>query len=290
MNQQEPRVTVIGTGAVGGALVDFFRKSDQYQLLSIWNSSHGILFDESGTEMKMQYSLPNADDQIGDILFLAVPDDAIGRVAARLASSELNWTKKSVVHCSGNLSSDALKALSDVGCKTASMHLIQTFKRGDKADRFEGIFISLEGNSKVIKILDDLVKILEAKSVVLTKYQKSILHIAAVFSSNYLVALMYQTEKILNHAELKEGISLLEPLIIQTFQNILEKGTVDALTGPISRGDVNSVQKHLDLIEGDLTSKNLYKMMGRIAIEITSQRKEVPPEKLQQLHDLLNKD
>ena len=289
MIRKKTYVTVIGTGAVGGALIDFFRKSNHYQLLSIWNSDQGILFDESGAEMKIDSLLPSADDQVGDIIFLAVPDDVIGPVAARLASSGLNWTKKSVVHCSGNLSSDALKALSDIGCTTASMHPIQTFKRGDKADRFEGIFISLEGNSELINILEDLVNLLRTNTIKLTKHQKSLLHVAAVFSSNYLVALMHQTEKILNHAELNEGISLLEPLINQTLQNILDKGTVEALTGPISRGDVNSVQKHLELIEGDPTSKNFYKMMGLIALEITSQRKEVQPKKLQQLRDLLNK-
>ncbi len=288
MIRKKPRVTVIGTGALGGALIDFFHQCDHYQLLSIWNSSHGILFDETGAEKTIQSSLPNTDDQVGDVIFLAVPDDAITPIANSLASNGLNWTNKSVVHCSGNLSSDALKALSDVDCTTASMHPIQTFKRGDKADRFEGIFINLEGNSEVIKFLDDLVKKMVANSVVLTKYQKSILHIAAVFSSNYLVALMHQTEKILNRAELNEGISLLEQLINQTLQNVLDKGTVEALTGPISRGDVNSVQKHLELIEGDPSSKKLYKMMGRIAIEITAQRKEVQPEKLQQLRDLLN--
>ncbi|TVR15552.1 MAG: DUF2520 domain-containing protein [Balneolaceae bacterium] len=288
MNLQKPRVTVIGTGAVGGALIVFFRESSHYHLHSIWNSSHGILFDESGAERKIQSSLPSSEDQVGDLLFLAVPDDAISNVAAALASNGLNWTGKHVVHCSGNLSSEALKALLDVGCSTASMHPIQTFKKGDEANRFRGIYVSLEGNSSLIKILEVLVKNLGANSISLSRYQKSILHLAAVLSSNYLVALMNQTEKILKKAELNEGISLLEPLISQTAQNIKEKGTVDALTGPISRGDVNSVQKHLELIKGDLTSKELYKVMGRIAIEITLQRNEVPPGKLQQMRDLLN--
>lgn len=287
MSTSNPSITVIGTGAVGGALIDFIKNS-AYRLISVWNSNGGEVFDVNDSPKFCSDTLPVSDDQIGDLLILALPDDMISPVANELAKKDLKWHLKSVIHCSGNMSSDVLKPLADCGCQTASMHPIQTFKRGDRSERFRDIFISLEGDEQLINILEDLTKQLSSKSLKLNPEQKSMLHVAAVFSSNYLVALLHQVEQILEKADLTDGIQLLEPLIHQTIQNIHQKGTVDALTGPISRGDVKSVEKHINQLERDQTLLNAYKMLGEIAVTITEKRGDISAEKIRQIRSILS--
>ncbi|MCC5941706.1 MAG: DUF2520 domain-containing protein [Balneolaceae bacterium] len=287
MSTSNPSITVIGTGAVGGALIDFFQSSS-YKLLSVWNRDGGVVFDSEGSRKIVSNTIPESGDQIGELLILALPDDMISPVASELAKRQLKWDLKSVIHCSGNMSSDVLKPLADCGCLTASMHPIQTFKRGDRSERFRDIFISLEGDEQLLNILEDLTKQLGSRFLKLNPEQKSMLHVAAVFSSNYLVALLHQVEQILEKADLTDGIQLLEPLIHQTIQNIHQKGTVDALTGPISRGDVKSVEKHINQLERDQTSLHTYKLLGEIAVTITEKRGDISAEKIRQIRTILS--
>ena len=289
MKQNSFTITVIGSGAVGGALIHFIKNSS-YSLRSIWNRAGGIVFQEDGSEVMIASSLPVSKNQIGDLVILAVPDDAISTVTSKLSKKDFPWETKSVIHCSGNLSSDVLLPLDECGCSTASMHPIQTFKRGDKSDRFRNIFISLEGDSDLIETLTLLVRKMDAKELILTPQQKSSLHIAAVLSSNYVVALMHQAKVILENAGVSDGIELLEPLIRQTIQNIFDKGTVEALTGPISRGDVKSVNKHVKELRTDEKSLQVYRILGEIAAQITNSKGELSTSKIDQIMAALRSD
>src|SRR5690554_3370570 len=143
MGIADQKMTVIGTGAVGGALAELFKKLN-ITLFSSWSSKDGSVIGSDGLRTSLDRSYPINNSEIGTLIFIAVPDDQIPFVARQLADSPILWKGTSVVHCSGALSSDALRPVADKGANVASMHPIQTFKRGDGAERFRDIFISLE--------------------------------------------------------------------------------------------------------------------------------------------------
>jgi predicted short-subunit dehydrogenase-like oxidoreductase (DUF2520 family) len=287
MMDKSTSITIIGTGAVGSALLNVFRENG-FVIRSEWNSHSGKIYRDSLSDpVTKNRSIPQANNEAGDLIFITTPDDGISEVAEKLAQQSINWDGRSVIHCSGNLTSTELEALKSRGAQTASMHPIQTFKKGEGKERFERIYTSLEGDDELCNRLEKLVRRMNGKPVRLNREQKRGLHIAAVFSSNYMVALLHLVENYLNEQGLDDGLNLLEPLIRQTIANIFEKGTAQSLTGPISRGDYESVQKHLQSLINEDDLAGLYKMLGREALNIAEKREEIPESNISKLRDIL---
>jgi predicted short-subunit dehydrogenase-like oxidoreductase (DUF2520 family) len=279
-------VTIIGTGAVGLALIDFFNKQDVL-IRSAWSSKAGRIQTDSGEYLEIRSNLPDRDEQIGALIFISTPDDMISTVANKLALTNIDWNQRTVVHCSGNLTSDELSSLAKAGAGVASMHPIQTFKPGDGSDRFRGITMSLEGDKKVTGDLEKIVELMHANSLHLTKEQKRALHIAAVFASNYMIALIYSAGKYLEKEGLEKGITFLEPLILQTARNIVEKGAAGSLTGPVARGDIISIRKHLNSLKTNDKMRKMYQILGMEAVEIVKLKGEISDDVIKEMLELL---
>ena len=288
MNVNRPSVSVIGTGAVGSALIDFF-EVNLYPLRSVWNRSGGILSHKNGVTETVTSMNPENEEQSGELIFITVPDDSISGVAQSLSTKEIAWKKKIAVHCSGNLSSDVLEPLKKKGASVVSMHPIQTFTTDDKSDRFQGIFVSVEGDEQAKVLLKGIIQEMGANHLDVSAPEKRALHVAAVFASNYMVTLFHEAENILQQANITAGITVLKPLIQQTAENIFRKGTVDALTGPASRGDTESIRKHLEQIRDDNRRNDLYKLLGSIAADITEKRGGLSTSQLLEMKTLFEK-
>lgn len=270
MRIADQNVSVIGTGAVGGAMIELFEELG-IRLCSAWNSVDGFITDQDGRRTSVNRSYPVNSNETGALIFIAVPDDQIPVVARQLAGLPIFWKDTSVVHCSGALFSDALTPVGNKGAKVASMHPIQTFKRGDGADRFRDIFISLEGDSVLIKGLQQLVRLGGANPITVDKVQKRAVHLAAVMASNYLVTLQYAADEFLADMGVSDGFRLTEPLVKQTLDNISHKGVNNALSGPIERGDLETVKKHLALLQDEPGVLQLYSQLGLKTCELAEQ-------------------
>ncbi len=281
-------ISIIGRGAVGSALVDFFRQSE-YPLRSVWGHRKEECFlmsDED--EIQAENSYPQRSSDLGGIIFIAVPDDKIEDVAVQLSEQEVDWNRHSVVHLSGAKSSDLLSSLQSQGAAIASMHPLQTFTKGDSDDRLKDIYISLEGDKELVGKLEEIVRDFGAHSFKLTPDQKRSMHIAAVFASNYLVSLMDIVHQITSDNGIENGLQILAPIIRQTFNNIEEKGTEHSLSGPVKRGDLNTIKQHLsDLDAAPVLTKNLYKKLGLQALSITQKTGQLTDEQVDELKDLM---
>ncbi|WP_234572328.1 Rossmann-like and DUF2520 domain-containing protein [Rhodohalobacter sp. 614A] len=287
MGSSKPSVTIIGTGALGSTLHTFFRDAG-YTIRSTWNSKGGLIYsDESGEFYPIHSLIPKKDSETGDFIFITAPDDLILKIAGDLSKHPISWENKIVVHCSGNLTSDELSVLSEKGAKVVSMHPIQTFRKGDGSDRFKNISISLQGDPEAGDKLQPIIEEMGAKYILLDKQQKRILHIAAVMASNYFVALMFSVENLLKDAKLDDGFDALETLLHQTVTNIFEKRPAKALSGPISRGDSESVKTHLKELERK-DQESLYKTLGLEALKIAEASGKLSQDQVQQLKTLLS--
>ncbi|TVR33537.1 MAG: DUF2520 domain-containing protein [Balneolaceae bacterium] len=265
---QKPAITIIGTGSVGSVLQDFF-EGEGYPMCSLWNSRGGKVYaSEKAGLLSVSHSLPQKESEVGDWIFITIPDDQILKTSDQLAKLLVSWRDKCVIHCSGNLSSEVLGSLKKAGAKTVSMHPIQTFKKGDDRNRLKDIYVSLEGDEELMQMLIPVIQKMGAHPFVLTAGGKQSLHIAAVFASNYLVALMGSVEQILKQNDIENGLHILKPLVEQTLHNVFEKGVDEALTGPISRGDSETVRAHLEQLSSDPQLQALYKLLGMAAVDI----------------------
>lgn len=285
---KQPVITLFGNGALGGALQDFFSKN-RFKLQAIWSSNRGMEFDEStGVYNKRNLSFIDSSTDPGDIIFLSVPDHKISELANQLSELEVNWTGKYVIHNSGSQPLSALKSLSNKGAKTASMHPIQTFHKGDDQSRFKDINISLVGDEAVAKWLYSIIKMMGAKALHIDDKQKQAIHLSAVMASNYLVVLLNVAEDILKQNGVDQSIELLKPLIDQTLANIYKKGGSNSLTGPISRGDSSSVKSHLNKLRELKSADQIYRVLGKKAIEIAISNNNLSKESADLLLNILS--
>lgn len=188
------------------------------------------------------------------IVFLTVPDDAIGPLCRDIAR-EGGWRAgQSVVHCSGALPSDVLQPAREMGALVASFHPLQAFASLEAAlEHLPGSTFALEGDPPLVEQLSILVQTLGGTAVRLTSNEKTLYHAAAVIASNYTVTLAALASDLL----VREGIApdsatalrYLLPLLRGTVDNLASLGLPNALTGPIARGDTGTVARHLQALD-----------------------------------------
>ncbi len=265
-----PETTIIGTGGLGDSLARSFRAND-IPIKSLFNrtvSKARDLADE--LEVSISNSFPASAEELGSLVFITVPDRAIQPVASKLAELFDDFSDHIFVHCSGNESADLLKSLSEKGAVVASFHPLQTFTRESTPDDFNGIYFSLQGDRQAFPILEAIAQKMGAHVFEIDKEQKSHLHAGAVMVSNYLNTLLQSavdTATLSGLAEDQVKKALL-PLVRQSLQNISTSSFPDALTGPIKRGDVSTVKRHLELLADQDKLRELYILMGRHTVDI----------------------
>lgn len=284
MMTDKPLISVFGIGALGNTLA--LALSDcGFTIKSIYSRSSKDSLSELLRDPH-RGSMPIHTDELGDILFITTPDDHISSVSKELNDIQGNWTGKGVVHCSGALFSDELNVIDKNGASIASFHPLQTFSKKSSANTFKDIHISIEGDDELLTMLEGLAVNLGANTIRVTKEQKRALHIAAVFVSNYLVTLMSAGESVLNNTGLND-LKVLEPLINKTLQNVIRDGAANSLTGPIARGDVQTITSHLQFLENDDEIISLYKSLGYKTLDAVKKNSEVDIEAFDLIQQLL---
>lgn len=277
--------TVIGPGAVGSALLCEIRDAG-YTVRSVVVKSERSICSEQGIERVVPFSELEAND-LGDWIFLTTPDDRIEPVSARLASlSDVPWRKKSVTHLSGVAGSDALGLLRKRGARTASCHPLQTFVRSHRPMSFRKVHLTMEGDPTFLTDLRLFWEHLGAIPHEVTRDQKIRIHLSAVFLSNYLVSLASVAEDLFQEVIPDADLSALSPLLKQTTSNLLDRGAAGSLTGPIERGDLETIRRHLDLMKEEPERRELYGQLGLIASRLAA-RNGQKPDVTEAVQDLL---
>lgn len=267
-------VSVIGPGSLGTAIIDLIVAHSNFSLTSVWGrkSTDSYFFLPGGDKRSAKKAFPSDEPDLGELIIISVPDNKISKIAHRLTDVPISWNQRSVVHTSGSLDSSVLSPLADAGAKTASMHPLQTFTKGDSYERFKNIWVSLQGDESLFPVLRSLVEPFGAYTRVLDSEQKSAMHLSAVFASNYLVSLMKIVEEIANDSGIDDGLEMLEPIIRQTLENISERGPDHSLSGPVARGDTQTIQKHLNQLKSSPNKEQLYRRLGMIAADIAGKK------------------
>ncbi len=234
------------------------------------------------------------DDAVAEagIVLITTPDAAIRQTAQELARTGSFRRECAAFHASGALSSSELSALAEKGVSTGSIHPLQSFPAGiPEKNPFEGIMIGIEGDQQAIETARQVAIDLGGTPFSIETEGKMRYHAAAVVASNYLVTLMKTALDLLQASGVpsESRFAVLKPLIGGTLSNIENAGTVDALTGPIVRGDTDIVRAHVAAIETHNPEMvSLYKMMGRHTVDIAFGRHSISDNVRRELIDILS--
>lgn len=221
------------------------------------------------------------------IILLTVPDDAIESVCNGLSQNNVFTQDQIVAHCSGALSSEVLATARDIcGAKIASAHPLQTFSTAQLSiDFMPGTYWFCEGEATAVAALSSMIESIGGIPKTIATEKKALYHCSSVIACNYLVSLMDIALTTAEAAGLERELAwqALSPLIQKTIANIDQLGTSGALTGPIARGDVNTVKMHLSALnKTDPKLARVYKHLGEWTVKVAEQ-KGLPKGKAQAL-------
>jgi predicted short-subunit dehydrogenase-like oxidoreductase (DUF2520 family) len=240
----------IGAGKVGTAL-GIYLKEKGFELSGYYSRSKDSCVEAAIRTQSNYYGTLKSLVEASDILFITTSDDQIESVAKQLCEECCLKPGQLIIHTSGALPSTILSAVKAFGCFTYSMHPLQAFADVDKsvAD-LSSTYFCIEGDTEKISILEELLHTCKNDYFKVSPEQKILYHASACMLSNYLVTLIHNSLKLLDDIQLDNSTAFkaMLPLVNSTIQNVLELGTKDALTGPISRGDIDTVKKQFEAI------------------------------------------
>jgi predicted short-subunit dehydrogenase-like oxidoreductase (DUF2520 family) len=224
-----------------------------------------------------------------NIIFLTVPDDAIGPLCLEIAEAGGWRPGQGVVHCSGALPSDVLQPARDAGALAASFHPLQAFASLQAAlEHMPGSTFALEGDAALVAQLDRLVDLLGGTAIHLKAEEKTIYHAAAAIASNYTVTLAALASDLL----VREGIApdantalqYLLPLLRGTIDNLADLGLPDALTGPLARGDAGTLARHIEALERSAPDlAHFYRHLARLTLPLAQEKGHLDQATLEKL-------
>jgi len=222
-----------------------------------------------------------------ELIFITTPDDAIVSVA-----SQIKWHRgQSVVHCSGADSTDILKPAKEAGVQVGVFHPLQTFASVKQAiENIPGSTFALEAGEPLLKTLKDMATALDGHWVELKASDKVLYHAAAVIACNYMVTLLKLATDLWQTFNVPppEATRALLPLLRGTIRNIETVGIPLCLTGPIARGDVGTIKKHLDALSHKAPSLvSTYRELGLQTIPIAVAKGRINQNQAEELRVIL---
>lgn len=210
-----------------------------------------------------------------DIIWICHTDDALAETAKLLARKP-GWAGKIVLHSSGALSSDVLSALKRKSASTASLHPMMTFVPG-AMPRMEEVPFAVEGDARAVSVARRIVRDLGAESFAIKKAAKPLYHALGSFSSPLIVAALVTAERVGRGAGLTASQTrrVMAPILRQTIKNYAERGAAAAFSGPIKRGDLNTVLRHLKELKRVPGASEVYRALVKSAlIDLPSAKKK----------------
>ncbi len=271
---EKPTIAIIGAGRLGSTLA--LALAQRGFPLNLCDGDPAALASAAD---RVGASLASADPiqaaQGAEIVMLTLPDDGIKPVAEQLAGAQALARGRVLCHCSGFLSSGVLVSNKMLGVATASFHPLASFPGRLAAwDDYRGIWFGIEGDAPALAQIRELAAALECRTVEIKSGQKPLYHAAGVLASNYLVALVGEAKALMEASGVGgQAQELVLSLASSVINNLGTRGIEGSLSGPIARGDTQTVGGHLEAIKAKHPhSEGVYRALGLILAEMVECR------------------
>jgi predicted short-subunit dehydrogenase-like oxidoreductase (DUF2520 family) len=253
-------VSIVGAGRVGTA-IGLALAQNGYEITAAWSKSRRGR-DRAQQLLGAPILEPPDACRAGDIVIVAVPDGAIAEVAKQIAPCVRRG--KYVVHTSGGVSIEALAPAREAGGHIGSLHPLMTFPDPETAVLADAaVAVTCEPRDRAS--FYRIARAWGGRPFPLADEDKPAYHAAAVFASNYVVASIWAADTIFRTIGVKNANPILAPLMRATIENVIARGPAKAITGPVARGDKNTVKKHIaTLKERDADVANAYRAFATL--------------------------
>jgi predicted short-subunit dehydrogenase-like oxidoreductase (DUF2520 family) len=267
----KPRVAIVGAGNLATAIEVWLRRSG-YEIGAVIARSRAAsrsmkrargLAQEVGARV---WTGPPSTLHSG-VIWFCVPDAEIAR-AANVLAEKIDWKGRVALHSSGALTSDELAVLRARGAAVASVHPLMTFVRGSQPP-LTGVPFALEGDAAALRVACRVVKDLGGTVHSIRKEDKAAYHAWGTFASPLFTALLATTEDVAAAAGVrsKDARQRMIPILRQTLENYAAFGAPDGFSGPIVRGDIETVRRHLQVLRALPEAREVYLALARAALK-----------------------
>ena len=255
-------VAIVGAGRVGRALGRLARRSGfaigPVSCRTQARAEEACAFIGAGE--------PGTEPRGADLTLLCVPDGEIAGAAARLRAP----AGSVLAHTCAARGADLLRPWRPAG----ALHPLRSFADPARAaESFAGTACAVDGDPEAVEALDAFVRAIGGRPLRVRTDRKALYHAGAVFASNYVVAALEAALRLLEDAGVPrdEGLRALLPLAEGTLDNVKAAGIPAALTGPIERGDAETVKAHRESLEARMPGlAAAYEALGGLAIEVAT--------------------
>ncbi len=281
----KPTITIVGPGRLGRALGVALKRAG-YKISE-------VVSREPGRSQRAARSLARAVDADAvtarvaqfdaKVIWFLVPDREIAPVARELAPLA-RWKGKIALHSSGALGSEELEVLRQLGASVASVHPFMTFV-SQSLPSLEGVPFAMEGDRWAVRVAHGLVEAMGAEPFKIPRESKVLYHAWGAFTSPLLVSLLATAEQVAEVAGFspRQARTWAIPIVSQTVANYARLGGAEAFSGPIVRGDVAVVQKHLEVLQRIPEARAVYVALARAAL------RNLPTQDQKKLKELLDR-
>jgi predicted short-subunit dehydrogenase-like oxidoreductase (DUF2520 family) len=279
-------ITLIGSGNLARALGPALRKAGY--LIDVVVARKSIESRRRATRLarKVGARVQTMEEfePRSQLVWLLHTDDALQESAKVLANSG-TWKGRLVFHSSGALSSDVLAPFKRLGASTASLHPMMTFVPGS-APEMVGVPFAVEGEKRAVGVARLIARDVGGEAFGIRKPGKVLYHALGSFSSPMLVATLVTAERVGRAAGLSPAQTrkVMRPILEQTLKNYFSAGAAAAFSGPIKRGDLDTIQRHLRELVRVPEAAAVYRALVRSAL------RDLPSGKKEELLALLEKE
>ncbi len=274
MTARNPTTFIAGAGPVATALAGALRLAG-VPVLGLWARKPAAARAAGSIAGVAAFSSAPPDILLeSEIVILAVRDQVIDEVSQMLVGTGLINKRHVLLHCAGSASAaDLLSSVGESVAGIGTMHPLSAIADAKIAMRsLKGTVFGVEGDEIGRTAAAKLVTLLGGVVLQLAGSQMAAYHAAAALASNYVVAAIDAAAAILAGAGVApaQAAQALVPLAEGALRNVSAHGTTDGLTGPVRRGDVTTVQRHLEALRGRPELAEIYRALARRAVEIAA--------------------
>ena len=289
------RVAIVGAGKVGTVLGRVLVEEGARITAVVSRSRSSARSAASFLRCRTYADALTAIPRGTDIVLIATPHDAVAGVAAALARLEgLEFRRMGACHASGMLTASVLGPLEERGAAVFSFHPLQTFPRNFPPRRIvplaRGIWYGADGSRAGLRIARRLARTLRGHVIEVPPEFRELYHATCVVASNHLTVLLSIVREMYGSVR-REGepeIGAFRPIIEATIINAFATSPASALSGPVARGGVETVRKHLEAVRGFLPALlPYYARMTLETIRLAVAGGSLTPERREALEDLV---